>query len=212
MSLLIALLILLSLFGCVPHYKQVSLQEDYLKSVDTIKFCLSCHDKEQDISGTNPPYIKNTPVMLAGGDFGFVEKFPDKGHNLSCLDCHAPHASGNYRNLKTEINKKLTIVKAEGDKKYIRNKYISGMNNFCTSCHTKFLPKATKSPYDMHPVGVAVKGIDKFDTLIISIEESDGRKTVFCLSCHYAHAGPYFKALVWNGLKENTLCLECHPR
>jgi len=33
LSLLTAPLILLSLFGCATHYKQVSLQEDYLLSV-----------------------------------------------------------------------------------------------------------------------------------------------------------------------------------
>lgn len=207
LSLLIAPLILLSLLGCATHYKQVSLQEDYLKSVDTIKFCLSCHDKALDISGTNPPYVKNSPVMLAGGDFAFMGK---TGHGFSCLSCHTPHASGNYRNLRTEINKKPIIVKAEGDR--IKNRYISGMNNFCTSCHTNFLPKANKSPYEMHPVGVEIKGIDKLENLVIRVEESEGEKTVFCLSCHYAHAGPYFKAMLWDNLKEYTLCLECHPR
>ena len=212
LSLLLTLLIFISLPGCATHYKQVSLQEDYLKPVDTIKFCLSCHDKEQDRTGTNPPYVKNSPVMLAGGDFAFVEK---TGHGFSCLSCHTPHASGNYRNLKTEINKKPIIVKAEGDR--IKNRYISGMNNFCLSCHVEFLPKATKSPYEMHSVGVRIKGLrsvgnDKSDNLTIRIEESDGEKTVFCLSCHYAHAGPYFKAMLWDNLKEYTLCLECHPR
>ena len=163
--------------------------------------------------------------MLAGGDFAFVGK---TGHGFSCLSCHTPHASGNYRNLRTEINKskhlghkvldkKPVIVKAEGDKRHVKNRYISGMNNFCLSCHTKFLPTATKSPYEMHPVGVEIKNLrttvnDKSDNLTVRIEESDGVKTVFCLSCHYAHSGPYFKAMLWDNLKEYTLCLECHPR
>lgn len=149
--------------------------------------------------------------MLSGGDFAFVRK---TGHDFTCLNCHAPHANGNYRNLKTEISNQPTIVKVEGDKKYIRNKYISGMNDFCLSCHMEFLPEATKSPYEMHPVGVRIKGlqvIDKSDNLTVRIEESDGVKTVFCLSCHYAHSGPYFKAMLWDNLKEYTLCLECHP-
>ena len=183
-------------------------------TTEATKFCLSCHDKALDISGTNPPYVKNSPVMLAGGDFAFVGK---SGHGFSCLSCHTPHTSGNYRNLRTEINKRPIIVKAEGDKRYIKNRYISGMNNFCLSCHVEFLPKATKSPYEMHPVGVEIKNLrtivnDKSDNLTIRTEESDGVKTVFCLSCHYAHSGPYFKAMLRDNLKEHTLCLECHPR
>jgi len=136
LSFLVALLFFISLSGCA-HTINTS------KTIDATQFCLSCHDKALDISGTNPPYVRNSPVMLAGGDFAFVGK---TGHGFSCLSCHTPHASGNYRNLKIEINKKPTIVKAEGDKRYIKNRYISGMNNFCLSCHVEFLLKATKSP------------------------------------------------------------------
>jgi len=199
-------------------------------AADATKFCLSCHDKEQDTSDTNPPYVKNSPIILAGGDFVFVVKSPGNGHSVeendpintlkppggkrildkfTCLSCHSPHNNGNYRNLRLEINGKSTLVKAKVDKNYIKNRYISGMSNFCVSCHTRLL----EFSLCMHGRGPDLSHWSQVKnpiTRIAETEEASGKKRVFCLSCHYAHAGPHTNAWLWDYGKSCTGCLECH--
>ncbi|MBU4179831.1 MAG: hypothetical protein KJ625_07845 [Actinobacteria bacterium] len=201
---------------------------------DASKFCLSCHDKEQDTSGTNPPYVKNNPIILAGGDFAFAVKSPGNGHSIeegdpvntlkppggkrildkfTCLSCHFLHNHGNYRNLRLEINEKSTVVKAEADKNYVKNRYISGMNNFCTSCHPMCLTKPEAKEHWMnHPVEVEINRSrpNIHITRVEGLDVDSGKKRVFCLSCHYAHAGPYPNAWLWDYEKSYTGCLECH--
>jgi len=198
------------------------------------KFCLSCHDKEQDTSNTNPPYIKNSPIILAGGDFAFAVKSSGNGHSVeqddpvnalkppggkrildkfTCLSCHAPHNNGNYRNLRLEINGKSTVVEAEADKNYVENRYLSGMSNFCASCHPMCLTKpGAKERWMNHPVEIEINR-SRPSIHVTRIEEPDvdlSKKKVFCLSCHYAHAGPHPNAWLWDYGKSYTGCLECH--
>jgi predicted CXXCH cytochrome family protein len=146
---------------------------------------------------------------------------------FNCLSCHDPHTNGNYRNLKKEINGQVTLIRAEGGLHFDKNLYISGINNFCSACHQKFADgPATGSggAWRRHPVGISIYGSRHADynhwarlaDKITLAEFPSGNPNdpsgaqVFCLSCHFAHAGPYRNALRWDYAKTTQGCLECH--
>lgn len=145
----------------------------------------------------------------------------------SCLNCHDPHDNGNFRNLKTEINGIPTPVQAVGDPAYQTNIYISGMNEFCAACHEHFHGDANtrgKSSWVRHPTGITIYGAPHADFAGWSsrrpqrtlVEDPTGNPNdlysarVFCLSCHFAHAGPFDNAVRWDNGRSNKGCLECH--
>lgn len=209
--------------------------------------CFTCHDAEQDISGLNPPYVINGRQQLAGGSFTTTLDSDDTGHNMltidgtlgltppgglsrtefDCLSCHDPHANGNYRNLKSEINGRTTLINAQGDAHFEKNVYISGINNFCSACHENFAEgPATGSggAWRRHPVGIPIYGAQHADynhwarltDKITRAEFPSGNPNapygakVFCLTCHVAHASPYRNALRWDYAQTPQGCLECH--
>ena len=146
---------------------------------------------------------------------------------LTCLGCHDPHNNGNFRNLKKEINGYPTPVQALGDPNYQTNVYISGMNEFCSACHFRFNRGANTGDARgrrRHPVGIAISRAEQADfgwwsrqeNKVTRVEIPSGNPAdiydarVFCLSCHYAHAGPYKNALRWDYGSSPKGCLECH--
>ncbi len=217
-------------------------------SVGTISgACLSCHDAEQDRSGLDTPYVMNERDMLAGGSFTGTVVSDKVGHNMTatdsvlrltppggealnefnCVSCHDHHSNGSYRNLKTEINGMSTIVQADPDPLYQENVYISGMNEFCGSCHERFHGEANTRRgnwWIRHPVGIPIYGAEHADfqgwsrrepelTLVENpTGDSNDRYAaqVFCLSCHFAHGSSNRNAMRWENYRSNRGCLECH--
>jgi len=211
------------------------------------ELCLSCHDSNQDSSNLNPPYVLNENTVLAGGSFTPTLFLDQVGHNIlsrdialgwnppggrsmdefGCLSCHDPHNNGNYRNLKTEINGRPTLVQAMGDPNCRDNIYLSGMDDFCASCHEQFHGGAStrgQKSWVRHPTGMTMYGAQNADFAgwsqrkpgLTLVENPTGNPNdrysakVFCLSCHYAHAGPYDNAVRWDNARSNKGCLECH--
>jgi len=151
--------------------------KDLLVPRNTI--CLSCHDAQQDFSGLGTPHVINGQKKLAGGSFTATLDSDNSGHNMltidedlgltppggmpqsefNCLSCHDPHINGNYRNLKTEINGRATLISARGDANFEKNLYISGINNFCGACHQRFADGpagGNGGSWRRHPVGITI--------------------------------------------------------
>ncbi len=210
--------------------------------------CLTCHDADRDRSNLNPPYELNGTTPLAAGSFTETLFSDGVGHNIlhpdavlgsmppggtaplknfGCLSCHDPHDNGNYRNLRTTIQGKSTLVRAVGDPNYRNNLYISGMDEFCSACHEYFHGETNtreSGEWVRHPTGIPLYGARHADfegwsrrgSGLIQVEYPDGnpsdtyRARVFCLSCHYAHASRFQNSMRWENNRSNKGCLECH--
>ena len=192
---------------CTACHKRAKL--DYL-------LCLKCHDKKSDTSGFKTPYSMNSDVDLSGGSFASSDFTGHQAHQ--CLNCHDSHDNHNYRNLKENINSHKITVNGKGDPLYQENIYISGMSSFCVACH-----EATEG--HGHPVDVAIYGSREADydnwakkTSRLSIAEIPSgdandiaHARVFCLTCHFAHNGPFMNLLRWERNNKEG-CLECHVK
>jgi len=118
------------------------------------------------------------------------------------------------------------------------NEYSADIDKICINCHGKFHRKENlreRSRWLRHPTGVPLPkrgeymNYTKYDPSVpvgrtkiafTSREEVvPGEDTVICLSCHYAHAGPYDSLLRWDydnifahEGQEKKGCLVCHTR
>ncbi len=155
---------------------------------------------------------------------------PPGGMSLSsftCLSCHSSHTNGNYRNLKMNINGISTIVAGLPDQNYVNNVYISRMSNFCGACHNQFHGMQNTrmgSSWVRHPADITIsrakhagfKEWSEIEDPITKVENPDGNvlnkysAKVFCLSCHYSHAGEFDNSLRWNNKTSSKGCYECH--
>lgn len=174
---------------------------------------------ESDNAGHNMWGMDETLEMTPPGGLSNTE--------FNCLSCHDAHTNDNYRNLKKEINGHVTLIHAEGGVHFDKNLYISGINNFCSACHEKFAggpPTGKRGAWRRHPVGIPIYGSRHADythwaglkNKVTQAEFPSGNSEdligaqVFCLSCHFAHAGPYRNALRWDYVATPRGCLECH--
>ncbi len=119
----------------------------------------------------------------------------------------------------------------------------TGLSNFsawCASCHDNFYGDSntgTASPFQRHPTSnasstynvttayLAVASGSRYpaeDTLGSSTANTgpygnDAGDSVFCLTCHYAHAGPNSDALRWSYEQQaqaspGSACQQCHDK
>ncbi|MEW5772453.1 MAG: cytochrome c3 family protein [Thermodesulfobacteriota bacterium] len=110
------------------------------------------------------------------------------------------------------------------------------MTGFCTGCHGNFHVQDTtvggSSPWLRHPSDAPLPSSGEFasyvtyDPLVpvarpvlsgVSSTVTPGADMVMCLSCHRAHASPYFKMLRWDIRSANLAtalagCGVCHTR
>ncbi len=110
---------------------------------------------------------------------------------------------------------------------------------FCAKCHNNFhtwvggpSEVGTDSPWFRHPTDIALKNSGEYtsyinysmtvplarpdpDSVSNTAEVTPGTDIIMCLSCHRAHASPYYKMLRWD-YKSSTLatalsgCNVCH--
>lgn len=109
------------------------------------------------------------------------------------------------------------------------------ISSFCATCHDLFYGRESvglSSPWFRHPSDIVIPSGKEFDqytvynvtapvarTTLPDSPRSDvipGQDVVMCLSCHYAHAGPYPSMLRWNysnvtGNQSNG-CKVCHSQ
>ncbi|MEO0145178.1 MAG: cytochrome c3 family protein [candidate division WOR-3 bacterium] len=111
------------------------------------------------------------------------------------------------------------------------------MSNFCATCHGKFHESdstGSSSPWLRHPTDRVIPNNGEFinyttydvnvpvaRTTVPNAPSSTvtpGQDVVMCLSCHYAHAGPYPSMLRWDynavlaGSPEKIGCKKCHSQ
>lgn len=111
--------------------------------------------------------------------------------------------------------------------------YYGTISNFCATCHGDFHKSETvgsSSPWLRHPTDVIIPNGGEFSnytTYDVSVPVArttvpdsplstvtPGQDVVMCLSCHYAHAGPYPSMLRWDydllDSPEKRGCKRCH--
>ena len=209
--------------------------------------CLSCHDAARNQTGGSAPYVVNGNREMAGGSFTPTQFSDEFGHNMGaadatlgltppggapldafgCLSCHDAHTTGNFRNLKKEINGHQTPVIANGDPNFQDTVYVSGVNDFCGACHEQLYGAYNareEKGWRRHPVGIAIYGAQganfeswsRLQNKVTRAQYPSGnradlfRAEVFCLTCHRAHASPFKDAMRWDYSKTAQGCLECH--
>ena len=157
-----------------------------LRHSSAIALCTYCHD------GTNPAapdviapvsYVgdpaggffpaQNRDANPNGHDLGATNPVVPPGGQapmtLTCISCHAPHGSPNYRNLVTDpagTSANLAVaayqaIKANGsnpDQVYVQSNVVNkgGMSDWCGACHGNFHGRSssgegTGSPWLRHP-------------------------------------------------------------
>lgn len=109
------------------------------------------------------------------------------------------------------------------------------ISNFCATCHRIFHEAngtGSSSPWLRHPTDRVIpagKEFDNYTTYDVTVPVArtyvsnspistvtPGQDVVMCLSCHYAHAGPYPSILRWDysnitaGSSEKKGCKVCH--
>lgn len=106
----------------------------------------------------------------------------------------------------------------------------SGISLWCEQCHTNF--HGNKTSNLRHPVDISMNGANftaySASTYKLPLEDATGSTSantnhsgnentdrVFCLSCHFPHAGPYADALRWDsskGMGSGEGCQQCHNK
>jgi predicted CXXCH cytochrome family protein len=111
------------------------------------------------------------------------------------------------------------------------------ISGFCAECHGNFhggsadIGGPTGTPWLRHPTDISLPGIGEYIAytsydLTVPVarvnipsspqpDVSDTNDIVMCLSCHRAHASPYFKMMRWDykgwpGNDEPNYCAMCH--
>ncbi len=192
------------------HRMHTSINSKLLPQLSNEALCESCHSKGQGadtavmegiyINSQNPDqsWGEDTVVLLGGGfekigDSNTVTSkhllevagtpygsSPSKQYTLTCISCHTPHQSPNYRLLRrrpgessADVNvtwngpwtdstesepggeyrgfTEIDFTATSGYKEYTRN-YQSGFSSWCQACHTKYLERGPEkyNPGDIY--------------------------------------------------------------
>lgn len=114
---------------------------------------------------------------------------------LTCVSCHSPHGSSNYRMFRSPIewnglnvdvpNFTATLINPLGAETVT---YQTGSVAACTACHTDYGQGDGGSYSDghRHKVGVAVP-TPSYTPGTLPLEQQVGSNQLVCLTCHYAH-------------------------
>ena len=173
-----------------------------VSSVDQL--CLSCHDGTDpaapDVLAPVVMYNVSNPAISAGGYFdgpdGTISEYghnlgldsqipfsvPNRNTVLSCISCHDPHGTANYRNLVLNpdsigIDKQVLLgsdIFEENHPSIPPNRgasinsyrqsnigYRAGMSKWCADCHNDLDPEHPGNPpahFMRHPSDVAMNG------------------------------------------------------
>jgi len=152
---------------------------------------------------------------------------------LTCISCHDPHGSDNYRLLRESINGRLVRVEAvdEGNAKdYDTEQWGAGTDTLCLACHEAYNVTTPGSGSDpalvasggyAHRVGMpynyngnANPETEGFNGYHLPLAESGNGDLVVCMTCHLPHGTA---AQMSNGgdshllrLDNDAVCQVCH--
>ncbi len=182
---------------------------------DSREMCLTCHgaglgansnvvtgvySSGRDDSAANEDVgAAHTPdgAALLGGGFVSYKGTPvTSAHDLSCVSCHNPHGSGNYRNLVESINGYTVAVERVDDgpaKDYDSEQWGAGTSSLCIACHQAYGMNASPGGYS-HSVGMPynVDGNRNPETMgyggyRLPLAQSGQGDLVVCMTCHLPH-------------------------
>lgn len=171
------------------HLAHTAKGENILRETQILDLCLLCHDgtgSSYDVkagiyfNGTAPTQLLSGGYDLAMGStsthFTDLANFVYGGSltpmTVDCNNCHEPHGTTNYRNLRTVVNgvpvtvtgvvygPAYSVKTASGTEVAT---YIYGINEFCGVCHMDYLVYNSANTRDgiinwRHRVGVNLTG------------------------------------------------------
>lgn len=171
------------------HLAHTATGENILRETQILDLCLLCHDgtgSSYDVkagiyfNGSAPTTLLSGGYDLAMGStsthFTDLANFVYGGSltpmTVDCNNCHEPHGSTNYRNLRTVVNgvpvtvtgvvygPAYSVKTASGTEVAT---YVYGINEFCGVCHMDYLVYNSANTRDgiinwRHRVGVGMTG------------------------------------------------------
>ncbi|GAB4257270.1 Ig-like domain-containing protein [Thermincola ferriacetica] len=160
-----------------------------IRAPKIIDLCLLCHDGTGSSYDVKAGIYFNgdvpTPLLSGGYDLAMGSTsthFTDLANSVfggspnpmtvDCNNCHEPHGTSNYRNLRTTVNgRQVTVtgvvygpayaVKTTSGREVAT--YVYGFNDFCGACHFDYLVYNSENTADKvinwrHRVGVGMTG------------------------------------------------------
>lgn len=184
------------------HLAHTATGENIIRESEILDLCLLCHD------GTGSSYdVKagiyfngNAPTQLLSGGYdlamgststhftdlaNFVYGGSQTPMTVDCNNCHEPHGTSNYRNLRTVVNGvPVTVTGAVYGPAYSVKTasgvevatYIYGINEFCGVCHMDYMVYNSANTRDSainwrHRVGVNLTGGSSGGDFVISFPQ-----------------------------------------
>lgn len=171
------------------HSAHTANGNNIIRAPKILDLCLLCHDgtgSSYDVksgiyfNGDNP-----TPLLSGGYDLAmgststhftdlanYVYGGPQSPMTVDCNNCHEPHGTSNYRNLRTVVNgipvtvtgvvygPAYSVKTASGAEVAT---YVYGINQFCGACHFDYLVYNSENTRDgqinwRHRIGVNLTG------------------------------------------------------
>ncbi len=199
--------------------------------------------------------LENTPngaPLLGGGFSTYMGKPVSSAHNvmgkqintvsyentglhpaysMSCVSCHDPHGSSNYRMLREHINGHtiaITQVDEGAKKDYASENWGKGIDSLCIACHSDYNTRAPNSAVETpekytHHIGIKYSDGNNVNPETIGykgyhlpLAESGINDSIACMTCHLPHGT---SATMSDGRNSNLLrldnsgvCQVCHQK
>ncbi len=178
----------------------------------------------------------NRETAIAWGNGSNQNQTASLNNSLTCISCHDPHGSNNYRNLRENINGHPVAVAQvdEGPAKdYDTEQWDTGTDSLCAACHQTDHVITTNFGNDetlvapnsyAHPVGIPYTYGNNLNPETVGYQgfhlplaQSGNGDIVVCMTCHLSHGS---SAQVSAGNQSSTLlrldnsgvCQTCHQK
>ncbi len=164
-------------------------------------------------------------VWLSSGGFVAYKGAPvTSAHDLSCVSCHSPHGSGNYRNLIQSINGRAVAVAPVDDgpaKDYDTEQWGAGTSSLCMACHQAYHGTSASPGSYNHPVEMPYNYGGNLNPETVGyggyrlpLAQSGSGDLVVCMTCHLPHGS---SAQATDGsallrLDYQGVCQVCHQK
>lgn len=231
------------------HRTHTAIGASLLVATTVRNLCDTCHEgyqgSEYDVeagtinnNGANTPSLAG-PFSTSGGatsahliDTARNPLYVPGGPNatnlaLSCVSCHNPHGTGNYRLFRSTVTWNGLNAGVPNFTATLNNRlatetvtYLTGSQDACSACHPDYARRSggSYSAGFRHRVGVDVP-TSSYTPGSLPLEQQTATNRLVCLTCHYAHGtrvtntaagGRQSYSTALKRYPDSALCSGCH--